>query len=81
MLDAFGPAVDAFRAGVRGGRGLAEAASAAARAAEDGAHATIQMVATRGRASYLAEKSAGHQDPGATSTLLLFRALSDTVRD
>jgi dihydroxyacetone kinase-like protein len=48
-------------------------------AAETGARATIPMLATKGRASYLGERSIGHQDPGATSSALLLRALADVV--
>lgn len=79
MLDAFGPAVDAFEAGPDDERTLAEVLAVAAAAAEEGAQATKPLMATKGRASYLGEKSIGHQDPGATSTWLLFRALADSV--
>jgi dihydroxyacetone kinase-like protein len=48
-------------------------------AAAAGAEATIPMLATKGRASYLGERSIGHQDPGATSSALLLRALADTA--
>jgi dihydroxyacetone kinase-like protein len=48
-------------------------------AAEAGVVATIPMLATKGRASYLGERSIGHQDPGATSAALLLRALADAV--
>ena len=80
MLDAFGPALDAFHAVPDGTRALAAGTVAAAAAAEEGAKATIPLLATRGRASFLGEKSIGHQDPGATSTSLLFRTLDDSVR-
>lgn len=73
MLDALAPAVDAFAQAAGDGPGLA--AIAAHRAAEAGRDATIPLVATKGRASYLGDRSAGHQDPGATSTALLFQAL------
>ncbi len=56
-----------------------DGAAAAAAAAEDGARATIPLRAMRGRASFLGEHSIGHQDPGATSTALLFRALATVV--
>jgi dihydroxyacetone kinase-like protein len=79
MLDAFGPALDAFQTGSSDGRTLPEILAAAAVAAEEGAKATVPLVATKGRASYLGEKSIGHQDPGATSTWLLFRALAESV--
>lgn len=79
MLDAYVPAVDAFEAALDAGAGLPAAALAAAEAAETGAAATIPLVARKGRASYLGERSAGHQDPGATSTAVLFRALADVT--
>jgi phosphoenolpyruvate---glycerone phosphotransferase subunit DhaL len=59
---------------------VAEAIGAAAAAAEDGMRATIPLQARKGRASYLGERSVGHQDPGATSTALLIRALEKAVR-
>jgi phosphoenolpyruvate---glycerone phosphotransferase subunit DhaL len=77
MVDALAPAVDAFKAAVDAGQPLQDALRAAADASEQGMLATIPLVATKGRASYLGERSAGHQDPGATSvTLLLHAALS-----
>ena len=79
MVDAYTPAIDAFAQEIEAGHGLPAAAGAAADAAEQGATATIPLVAHKGRASYLGERSAGHQDPGATSTALLFRALADVV--
>jgi dihydroxyacetone kinase-like protein len=79
MVDALSPALDAFDAAVAGGAGLAEAVAAARGAAVEGRDATIPLVARKGRASYLGERSAGHQDPGATSSTYLFDALSDVV--
>jgi dihydroxyacetone kinase-like protein len=79
MLDALGPAVDVFLAGQGTSFALPEAAATAAAAAEEGAKATTPMLAKKGRASFLGENSIGHQDPGATSTSLLFRTLSDTI--
>jgi dihydroxyacetone kinase-like protein len=79
MLDALVPAVDAGRAAVAKGATGAEVARAMAEAAEAGALATIPMLATKGRASYLGERSVGHQDPGATSAALLLRALADAA--
>lgn len=79
MLDALLPAVDAWEGSVSEGAGLAAAAGAAADAATAGRDATIPLVARKGRASYLGERSAGHQDPGATSTALLFATLRDAV--
>jgi phosphoenolpyruvate---glycerone phosphotransferase subunit DhaL len=74
IVDAWAPAVRALERGLRAGRG-ADAFTKARGAAEDGMRATIPMVARRGRASYLGPRSEGHQDPGATSTALLFGAL------
>jgi len=79
MLDALVPAVEAGRAAVASGAAGAEVARTMAEAAEAGALATIPMLATKGRASYLGERSVGHQDPGATSAALLLRALADAA--
>ncbi|WP_030667000.1 dihydroxyacetone kinase subunit DhaL [Streptomyces rimosus] len=69
MLDALDPAVEA----------LATSFRAAAEAAGQGAEATVPLQARKGRASYLGERSVGHQDPGATSSALLFTALAETA--
>jgi len=74
MVDALGPAVTALRAAV--GAPLAEALARAAEAARAGAEATAPLVARKGRASYLGERSVGHQDPGATSSWLLLQSLA-----
>ncbi|MEV4514155.1 dihydroxyacetone kinase subunit DhaL [Dactylosporangium sp. NPDC049525] len=74
MVDALTPAVDAFTAAAP--FGFAAAAAAASAAAAEGAVATTPLQARKGRASYLGERSAGHQDPGATSTALIFAALA-----
>jgi dihydroxyacetone kinase-like protein len=79
MLDALVPAAAAGRAAQAAGGDWSAVASAIASAAEDGAAATIPLVATKGRASYLGERSIGHQDPGATSAALLLRALADVA--
>jgi dihydroxyacetone kinase-like protein len=79
MVDALAPAVAALRAGVDAGAPLDEAIAAAIREAEAGARATIPMQARKGRASYLGERSVGHEDPGAASTTLLIRALADAL--
>jgi phosphoenolpyruvate---glycerone phosphotransferase subunit DhaL len=81
MLDALVPAAEAARGAADSGGGLAAVAAAARDAAEAGARATIPMVATKGRASYLGERSVGHQDPGATSSALLLRTLADVASD
>ena len=76
MLDAWSPALEALRTHPDD---LAAGVAAAARAAAEGRDATKPMVATKGRASYLGERSAGHIDPGAASTALLLAALDDVV--
>ena len=79
MLDALAPAVDALETSLAGGGSLAAALGAAYVAAEAGRDATTPMVAHKGRASYLGERSAGHQDPGATSVALLLQAASEAI--
>lgn len=74
MVDALAPAVDALDAALAAGQPLREALKATVRAAEEGRDATIPLIARKGRASYLGERSAGHQDPGATSATLLLTA-------
>jgi phosphoenolpyruvate---glycerone phosphotransferase subunit DhaL len=78
MIDALLPARDALRAALADGDGFPEAIGKAADAAEEGMVATIPLVARKGRASYLGERSAGHQDPGATSSALLLRTAART---
>jgi phosphoenolpyruvate---glycerone phosphotransferase subunit DhaL len=80
IVDAYAPAVASFEKEIADGGDLAAAAGAAEEAAADGMRATTAMQARKGRASYLGPRSVGHQDPGATSTWLLFRALADVVR-
>jgi dihydroxyacetone kinase-like protein len=79
MVDALEPAVDTLRERLGAGDTLTEALDAAATAAEAGMRATIPLQARKGRASYLGERSVGHQDPGATSTALIMRALQRAV--
>lgn len=81
MVDAWGPAADAAEQALARGDGLTAVFAAAADAAEDGMRATVPLVARKGRASYLGERSAGHQDPGATSTALLFRTVADVAAE
>jgi dihydroxyacetone kinase-like protein len=81
MVDALTPAVDALRAAVEQGLDLPTALDHAAAAARTGMEATIPMLATKGRASYLGERSIGHQDPGATSSYLIVQAIADVVRE
>jgi phosphoenolpyruvate---glycerone phosphotransferase subunit DhaL len=79
MVDALGPAIEALDAAVDAGRAPGEALREAAEAAERGAAATTPMQARKGRASYLGPRSAGHQDPGATSSALLVRTLAESL--
>jgi dihydroxyacetone kinase-like protein len=79
MYDALAPAATALEEAVGAGRPLGDALRAAVRAAEEGRAATIPMIARKGRASYLGERSAGHQDPGATSATLLVAAAATTL--
>lgn len=79
MVDAWTPAAAAAQAAAGARSDPAEVLRAAASAAEEGALATVPMLATKGRASYLGERSIGHQDPGATSTSLILRAAADTA--
>jgi dihydroxyacetone kinase-like protein len=78
MVDALTPALAAAKAAESQNLGLSAMLRAAADAAEEGMKATIPMLATKGRASYLGERSIGHQDPGATSSWLMLKALADT---
>ncbi len=71
MVDALIPAVEALKEASQQGLSLGEGLALSAKAAEEGMIATIPLVARKGRASYLGERSAGHQDPGATSTFML----------
>jgi len=79
MLDALVPAVEALEAAATAGAGLPDALRQAADAAEAGACATLPLLATKGRASYLGERSIGHLDPGAVSSTLLLEALADAA--
>jgi dihydroxyacetone kinase-like protein len=79
IVDAYAPAVAALEEAVRAGHPLATAVKSAAHAADDGSRATVPLEARKGRASYLGARSIGHQDPGATSTALLFGALQRAV--
>ena len=77
MVDALVPALNALKQAVADGLDEREALRQSVVAAEQGMKNTIPMVARRGRASYLAERSAGHQDPGATSSYLMFKAMQE----
>ncbi|MBB5982372.1 dihydroxyacetone kinase-like protein [Kribbella solani] len=80
MYDAWAPALDAYDAAVAGGADLGAALTAAAEAAAKGRDGTVPMVARKGRASYLGERSVGHQDPGATSSTLIVESAARTLR-
>ena len=80
MVDALAPAVDTLQLAAQENREIKEAMAEALLAAEDGMKSTIPMIAKKGRASYLGERSIGHQDPGATSSYLILKALHDSVQ-
>lgn len=79
MLDVLSPALDAYDEAVGDGADAAAAAAAAAAVAPGLLEATAPMVARKGRASYLGERSAGHVDPGSASTTLLLQTLADAL--
>jgi dihydroxyacetone kinase-like protein len=80
MLDALLPALDAARQAANDGLDLAQLLHLSSEAAQKGMQNTIPLLATKGRASYLGERSIGHQDPGATSSWLLLKTLADTYQ-
>lgn len=77
MLDALCPALKVMQDDVAAGKSLKEALQDAAQAAEKGVEYTKTIIATKGRASYLGERSLDHQDPGATSSLYLLQVLAE----
>ena len=79
MVDAAGPALAALDKGIATGLPLTVVAKSTHAAAEAGRDATVPLLAKKGRASYLGDRSIGHLDPGATSVALLFQAFSDAV--
>jgi dihydroxyacetone kinase-like protein len=79
MVDALVPARDALTSALADGVAFDEALKRSAAGAEEGMVATVPLVARKGRASYLGERSAGHQDPGATSSYLLLRTAAETL--
>jgi dihydroxyacetone kinase-like protein len=79
MIDALQPAIKAYKLSIDSDETLEQALSKAVIAAEEGLQSTVPLVARKGRASYLGERSAGHPDPGATSTLILFRSAAETL--
>ncbi len=80
MLDALIPASEAFTAEIDGGADMVKALNAACDSAREGVEYTKTIIATKGRASYLGERSIGHQDPGATSTLITLEAIRDYLK-
>jgi dihydroxyacetone kinase-like protein len=79
MIDAWYPALDALREAMKNGSSTVDALKASVAGAEKGMKATIPLQAKKGRASYLGERSIGHQDPGATSSYLMLKALLETI--
>ncbi len=80
MIDAWMPAAAAAAQSAVNGEDAAQVFAAAARAAAEGAQSTINLKATKGRASYLGERSVGHKDPGATTTALILESAARTVQ-
>ena len=78
MIDALLPGLEALRSALDGGASFEDALTASAEAAGQGMRDTIPLVAKKGRASYLGERSAGHQDPGATSSTMLLETAAAT---
>jgi len=81
MVDAIRPAIQALESAVEHSAGMADALQEAADGAKQGMKDTIPMLAKKGRASYLGERSIGHQDPGATSSYLLIQVMADVARE
>ena len=80
MLDALCPAYKAIKAGIDGGKDLIDALADGVDAAQAGVEYTKTIIATKGRASYLKERSIGHQDPGATSSLYMLQTTLEVMR-
>ena len=78
MIDALTPALNALKQASQDGASIGQALQLSAEAARQGMESTTPLVARKGRASYLGERSAGHQDPGATSSYLILKAAADT---
>ncbi|MBM4464059.1 MAG: dihydroxyacetone kinase subunit L [Chloroflexi bacterium] len=79
MVDALYPALEALKEAVANGKDTVEALHLMTDAAQEGMKATIPMLARKGRASYVGERSIGHQDPGATSSYLILKTLTETI--
>ncbi len=80
MLDALMPALDSYTAAVEGGADIVGGLEEACKAANEGIEFTKTIIATKGRASYLGERSLGHQDPGATSATLTLETIRDFLK-
>ncbi len=80
MLDALEPALEAFSEGVKADKTIFDCLNLASTAAQNGVEYTKSIAASKGRASYLGERSIGHQDPGATSSFIMITALLDFFR-
>lgn len=81
MLDALIPASETFSAKIAEGSDMVSALESACESAREGVEYTKTIIATKGRASYLGERSIGHQDPGATSTLITLEAIRDSMKE
>ncbi len=81
MVDALTPAVKALQQAIQDNQPINKAVELSAEAAKAGMEATIPLVARKGRASYLGERSAGHQDPGATSSYLILNSAAETWKN
>jgi len=81
MYDAWAPALEAMQGALNDGQGTVAVLETAVAACEQGMKNTIPLQARKGRASYLGERSIGHQDPGATSSYLMLNALLETVKE
>ena len=81
MYDAWAPTLEAMQNAMTAGKGTVEVLETAVAACEQGMKNTIPLQARKGRASYLGERSIGHQDPGATSSYLMLNALLETVKE
>lgn len=81
MLDSLIPAYESFKNSIESDKGLVESLESAEKSALDGIEYTKTIAATKGRASYLGDRSIGHQDPGATSSYLMIKAIVDTLKE
>jgi dihydroxyacetone kinase-like protein len=81
MVDALIPAVNALKQAIQDNQPINTALELSADSAQKGMEGTIPIVARKGRASYLGERSAGHQDPGATSTYLMLKVAAETWKN